>query len=328
MNVKHTIAPVLGLMIVAAADAPSQPASRTVARDTIPALFGEGILSTGDNEFSTAVSPDGSTIYWTISAPNVFVFPFVILMSTRTPRGWSAPRVAPFSGMGFSDADPAMSPDGRRIFFMSRRPSSNAPTGSGQRPDFAIWVFNVSTRTTERIDVVNSEKMDLFPSVTQDGTLYFTSDRDGGHGGADVYRSRFVNGDYSAPENIGPEVNSRYSESNVFVAMDESYVIFSSGGRPDSKGGADLYLSDRRRDGSWSTPRPLQYVNTEWDDYAPTVSPDGRLLYFTSRRPRVRTRQGPLLAYDELRQQLRSAGNGNADIYTIPFALAAGQVAP
>jgi Tol biopolymer transport system component len=114
----------------------------------------------------------------------------------------------------------------------------------------------------------------------------------------------------------------------VFIAPDESYVIFSGGSRPDSKGGADLYISDRRQDQTWSTPRPLRYVNTEWDDYAPTVSSDGRLLYFTSRRPRVRTSQEPRLGYDQLKERLRSAGNGNADIYTIPFALAAGQVAP
>jgi Tol biopolymer transport system component len=328
MLAKHVVASILGLMIVPVGNAVSQPAPRPVANDTIPVLFGEGIVSTGDNEFSTAMSPDGRTVYWTVSAPNVFVFPFVILTSTRTARGWSTPGVAPFSGTGFSDADPAMSPDGQKIFFMSRRPLRSTPVGTTQRPDFDIWVFDVSRRFTERVDAVNSEKMDLFPSVTLHGTLYFTSDRDGGHGGLDIYRSRLVDGRYTPPENIGPEVNSAYSESNVFVAPDESYVIFSGGGRPDSKGGADLYISNREQDGSWTTPRPLRYVNTEWDDYAPTVSPDGRLLYFTSRRPRVRTDRESQLVYDEVRLRLRSAGNGNADIYAIPFALAAGQVAP
>jgi Tol biopolymer transport system component len=328
MTIKPAIASILGLMIMPTANVASQSASRTLARDTIPALFGEGIVSTGDNEFSTAMSPDGRTVYWTVSAPNVFVFPFVILASTQMSGKWSAPHVAPFSGTGFSDADPAISPDGWKIFFMSRRPPNSAPAGAVQRPDFDIWVFDVSTKATERIDAVNSEKMDLFPSVTLDGTLYFTSDRDGGHGGLDIYRSRFVNGRYSAPENIGPEVNSTYSESNVFVAPDESYVIFSGSGRPGGRGGADLYISDRQRDGSWSAPRPLQYVNTEWDDYAPAVSLDGRLLYFTSRRPRVHAVPESQITYGQLRERLRSAGNGNADIYTIPFALAAGQVAP
>lgn len=292
------------------------------ASDTIPALFAEGVVSTGDNEFSTAVSADGRTVYWTVSAPNVFAFPFVILMATRTARGsWSAPRVAPFSGTGFGDADPAISPDGRKIFFMSRRPVS----GTAQRPDFDIWVFDNVSATTARVDEVNSDKMDLFPSVASNGTLYFTSDRDGGFGGADIYRSRLAGGRYAAPENLGPIVNSAHAESNVYVAPDESYVVFSGGGRPDSKGATDLYIAERSAEGAWSAPRPLRYVNTEWDDYAPTVSPDGRLLYFTSRRPRVRPARGAQLTYDEVRARLRSAGNGNADVYVIPFALAAGK---
>lgn len=291
------------------------------ARDTIPALFAEGIVSTGDNEFSTAFSRDGKTVYWTVSAPNVFVFPFVILTAMRTAYGWSMPRVAPFSGTGFSDADPAVPPDGRKVFFMSRRPV----TGTVQRPDFDIWAFDSISSTAMRVEEVNSEKMDLFPSITSDGTLYFASDRDGGFGSSDIYRSRFVNGRYTTPENIGPVVNSVHSESNVFVAPDESYLIFSGSGRPDSKGAADLYIAERTPDGMWSVPRPLRYVNTEWDDYAPTVSHDGTLLYFTSRRPRVTDSHGMRPTYDDVRARLRSAGNGNADVYVIPFELAAGR---
>jgi Tol biopolymer transport system component len=226
--------------------------------------------------------------------------------------------------MGFSDADPAVSPDGRRIFFMSRRPA----TGTIQRPDFDIWVFDNTTLRTERVEGVNSDKMDLFPSVTADGTLYFTSDRDGGLGGSDIYRARLVNGRYVTPENIGPVVNSVHSESNVFVAPDESYIVFSGSSRPDSKGATDLYIADRVADGNWNAPRPLRYVNSEWDDYAPTVSHDGMLLYFTSRRPRSTAARGALRTYEDVRQQVRGVGNGNADIYTIPFALAAGRTAP
>jgi Tol biopolymer transport system component len=325
---KYIAVLILGLIFTPTEHTAAQSARRASARDTIPMLFAEGIVSTGDNEFSTAVSPDGRTVYWTVSAPNVFVFPFVILTSTRTPNGWSTPRVAPFSGIGFSDADPAMSPDGRRIFFMSRRPAVGALAGGQQRADFNIWVFDLTTKGIASLDAVNSEKMDLFPSVTSDGTLYFTSDRDGGYGSSDIYRSHLVNGRYTSPENLGPVVNSTHSESNVFIARDESYVIFSGSGRPGNKGGADLYIAHRESSGAWNPPRPLKYVNSEWDDYAPTVSPDGQLLYFTSRRPRVPEKWRTQLVYEQIREHFRSAGNGNADIYTIPFALAAGRVAP
>jgi Tol biopolymer transport system component len=207
---------------------------------------------------------------------------------------------------------------------MSRRPAA----GAAQRPDFDIWVFDAGTSTTARVDEVSSDRMDLFPSVTADGTLYFVSDRDGGLGGGDIYRSRFVNGRYTAPENIGPVVNSVHAESNVFVAPDESYVVFSGGGRPDGKGATDLYIAERSAGDVWSAPRPLRYVNTEWDDYAPTVSHDGAVLYFSSRRPRVRAARGTRLSYEEVRARVRSAGNGNADVYTIPFDLAAGRATP
>jgi Tol biopolymer transport system component len=308
-----------------APEAAAQVRALSNPADTVPALFGEGILSTGDNEFSIAFSRDGQTVYWTVSAPNVFVFPFVILMATRTPTGWSTPRVAPFSGTGFSDADPAVSPDGRKVFFMSRREA----TGSVQRPDFDIWAYDSDGGTTERIDAVNTDKMELFPSVTASGTLYFTSDRAGGYGAGDIYRSLLVNGRYTAPGNIGPVVNSTYGESNVYVAPDESYLVFSSAGRPDNRGATDLYIAERSADGTWGKPRPLWYVNSEWDDYAPTVSHDGSTLYFTSRRPRTKpsARSAPL-TYEELRVRIRSAGNGNADIYEIPFMLASRRQLP
>jgi hypothetical protein len=69
----------------------------------------------------------------------------------------------------------------------------------------------------------------------------------------------------------------------VFVAPDERYIVFSGSGRPDAKRATDLYIADRVSDSTWNAPRPLKYVNSEWDDYAPTVSHDGMLLYFTSR---------------------------------------------
>jgi Tol biopolymer transport system component len=301
----------------------AQTPARGTADDTIPVLFGEGVLSTGDNEFSIAFSRDNRTVYWTVSAPNVFVIPFVILMSTRDQRGWETPQVAPFSGTGFSDADPATSRDGTKIYFMSRRPAD----GSAQKPDFDIWVYEDATQRLARIDEVNSESMDLFPSVTADGTLYFASDRDGGFGAADIYRSRFVNGRYLPPENIGGVVNSAQPEANVYVAPDESYLLFSASGRKDGKGGVDLYIAERSANGEWTAPRPLKYVNSEWDDYAPTVSHDGTVLYFTSRRPHLRPRPTARLTFDEVRARFRAPGNGNADIYSISFQLAASRTA-
>lgn len=61
-------------------------------------MFGEGVVSTADNEFSTTFTPDARTVFWTVSAPSVFEYPFAIVMSRRENGAWGEPKVAPFSG--------------------------------------------------------------------------------------------------------------------------------------------------------------------------------------------------------------------------------------
>lgn len=293
-------------------------AGHAASRTTEPHLFAPGVVSTGDNEFSTALTPDGRTVFWTVSAPDRLRHPFAILAAHRTADGWSDPEVVPFSGGPHSDADPFVSPDGSRLFFMSRRPLA----GEASRPDFDLWVVErTAAGWSEPVHLaspVNSDAQEIFPSVAASGTLYFVSDRPGGRGENDLYRARWSAGAYGPPENL-KDVNSELGESNVCVAPDESFLIFSSA-RPTGLGDSDLYLSFRRGAG-WSTPRNLgPAVNSDADDYAPALSPDGRDLYFSSRRTRFPARTpGERLTYAELRSRIRHAGNGNADVYVVPI---------
>ena len=82
-------------------------------------------------------------------------------------------------------------------------------------------------------------------------------------------------------ENLGPEVNSRYSEGGVFVASDESYLIFTVWDHPESKGESDLYLSIRDNDGSWGKAKNMgATINTQDNEGCPTVSPDGEFFFY------------------------------------------------
>jgi Tol biopolymer transport system component len=91
-----------------------------------------------------------------------------------------------------------------------------------------------------------------------------------------------VDGRWAQPENLGAPVNTAGREYDPFVAPDESYLIFASE-RPGGLGGADLYISVRRPDGSWGTPANLgPTVNSAASDYTPMLSPDGQYLFFTS----------------------------------------------
>jgi Tol biopolymer transport system component len=120
-------------------------------------------------------------------------------------------------------------------------------------------------------------------TATRDGTLYFSSDRDGGEGGLDLYRAPRVAGRYPAAYNLGPPVNTGDGDDLPFIAPDESYLIFASD-RPGGLGNRDLYVSFRV-DGRWTAPRNLgSPINSPaWDIY-PSVSPDGRYLFFTRRQ--------------------------------------------
>jgi hypothetical protein len=84
---------------------------------------------------------------------------------------------------------------------------------------------------------------------------------------------------------LGDAINSEHHDWDVFVAPDESYLIFASVGRPDGLGRGDLYKSIRRPDGSWSPAENMgDVINSDADEICPSVSPDGKYLFFTSNR--------------------------------------------
>jgi len=299
--------------------------TRSMVGDTLPELVAPGTLSTGADELGASFTPDGGTVYYTVKA-GAEGQRGVIVFRRRAPRGrWSAPRVASFSGR-YADYDPAVTPDGTRLFFVSSRPHGPAAGDDSTRRDFDVWVVerrpdggwgaprNVGTP-------VNGERDELFPSVTADGTLYFTScGRSDTRGRCDLYRAPLRDGRYAEVENLGDAVNTAASETDGFVTPDERLLVFAAYGRPDEVGRGDLYVSERR-DGHWSRARPLgARVNSVARDYAPTVSHDGAYLYFTSQRGFVDAPAARPLTYGELRDSLRAPRNGLGDLYRIPVA--------
>ena len=122
---------------------------------------------------------------------------------------------------------------------------------------------------------------------------------------------------------IDETLSARYGrpagELEPWISPDESYLVFSAGGRADGKGGLDLYIS-YRRNGVWSSARPLGHdINSPWFDFNPSVSPDGSTFFFTSARSRFVELPSRPMSYDELTRRLNGPGNGLGDIYSIPI---------
>jgi Tol biopolymer transport system component len=285
----------------------------------VPERFGLGVFTTEAWDFFVAFTPDQRTAYFG-RANGSFSY-FTILETQQRNGRWSPPETAPFSGR-WSDADPHVSPDGSKLFFISNRPL----TGDSVRADYDIWVVdrqpNGSWSAPRHLPApVNLDGVtEWSPSVASNGNLYFGAVRPGGKGGNDLYVARWNGTVYGEPENLGDSINTARGEVEPWIAPDESYMIFSGQNRTDGLGGFDLYVAERRG-GVWEKARILPPpINSVAGDFNQSVSPDGKWLYFSSTRSVFDTIPKRRLTYSEIQRRLTSSGNGLGDIYRVPMS--------
>ena len=296
-------------------------------------IFADGVVSTPDDESNGSFSPDGTEYYFTEFNPYTTAARWGLLCVARFRDGrWSAPESLPFSGRNL-DFSPRLSPDGTTLFFTSSRP---APGKTAHV--LRIWS---ASRTADgwgepRVlpAPVNApdEESNYSASVARDGTIYFASTRDGS-GRPHIYRARFAGGAYSEPEKLGPEINSDVSDDDPFVSPDERILVFASKGdgpptgkdRPETIAGGgvvyprgDLYASVSAGDGRWSPARHLAHgVNTFADESSPSLTPDGRYLFFTSERSPFSVPPERRMNAREIDAALGGTRNGHGNVFFV-----------
>jgi len=129
---------------------------------------------------------------------------------------------------------------------------------------------------------INTKANEVHACVTDDGkTLYFTSNREGGFGGYDIYKSEIdVHGEWGPPQNIGAKINSYLDEATPFISEDGKTLYFSSQGHFNI-GGFDIFKSTKKGD-SWSQPKNLGYpFNTTDDDIFFFPLKNGTVAYYS-----------------------------------------------
>jgi outer membrane protein OmpA-like peptidoglycan-associated protein/tetratricopeptide (TPR) repeat protein len=132
---------------------------------------------------------------------------------------------------------------------------------------------------------VNTAYFESSASATEDGsTLYFASERPGGSGKSDIYRSfKSTNGEWGPAENLGPEINTEYDEISSFIGADGKTLYFSSTGHK-GMGGYDIYKSVLEN-GKWSKPENMGYpINSTEDDLHFVKLKSKNHAYFSSIR--------------------------------------------
>ncbi len=231
------------------------------------------VLSTDQYESSPTFSPDGREMFFFRGDPT---FSRYRLFQSRCVSGaWSAADVPPFAAPeSVDEADPAFSPDGRRLYFVSSREDPRPR----DQADLDIWFVDRDGQgrwgKPERLpEPVNSPGAELLPRPQPDGSIVFGSDRADGRGGNDIYIAR-PEGKGWRVENVGPPVNTSANEYEAELSRDGRLMIVVA-----DRGDRSHLYPYRREHNAWVA-QPRIVPKLEVFQVGPLLSPRADRLLF------------------------------------------------
>ncbi len=283
-----------------------------VLPDTVPTLFAPGIVSTGMFTRDIAMPPSGDEICFSVVVGN-YSYSF-ILYSKLINGKWTKPEPLPFAASGkTAELEPAFSPDGNRLYFLSSRPDAEEETG-----DQDLWFVDKAGDGWENPvnlgSPVNTDGGEFFPSLTKDGYLYYTHN-DKGNPENEIWRCRVYADSFGNPEKLPANVNCGANRFNAYISPGHDYLILPVIGMPDAFDQVDYYIVFRNENDQWSKPLNLgEQINKDNSrGWSPYVSPDGKYFFFMSNK--CEDIPANELSYDRIRELYNSPGNGKSDIY-------------
>jgi hypothetical protein len=241
------------------------------------------IVNSSSIDAAPCISADGLSLYFFSLRPGGYGA-WDIWVTTRdtTDEEWGPPvNLGPIVNSSAEDAGPHISADGLSLYFCSTRPGGYA---GGD-----IWVTTRPTTHNPWGPPVNlgpsiNSSSNWGPSISADGlSLFFHSLRPGGSGGRDLWVTTraTVSDPWGEPFNLGPLVNSEAEDRAPRLSADGLSLFFDSD-RPGGYGLRDLCVSKRSTTNDpWEEPFNLgPIVNSSAEDAGPSISADGRTLYF------------------------------------------------
>ena len=246
-------------------------------------------------DFNPFISRDGLSLYFSSDRPGGFGG-FDIWVSQRPSVNdpWGEPQnLGPNVNTPSTENSPALSSDGRRLYFQSDRPGGFGNLDlyvSERRRKRDDLAWQAATNLGSNINTsFNENSASLFEDdETGTTTLYFNSNRPG-LGGNDIYASKLNDDDEQVtfePAILAPELSTPENDGSLVFRRDGLEVILAAN-RPGSIGGTDLWVRTRASTSDpWSPPVNLgPVVNTQFQENRPALSSKGTELYFGSNRP-------------------------------------------
>ncbi len=238
-------------------------------------------------EITPVVSADEKTMIFTSRRPNTTggtldvdgKYAEDIYISHKEGGKWSAPELISTNiNTDEHDAAVGISPDGHHLLLYR---NNHHGTGDIYRSDLEGDMWTIPEKLKDNI---NSKNFENSASIsTDENYIFFTSDREGGYGGEDIYVAFREDNHWGGPVNLGPEVNSEYDDDAPFIHPDGKTLYFSSKGH-SSMGGYDIFTCtfDKKTKKCFGRKNLGMPINTAADDIFFVWSPDGKRAYFSS----------------------------------------------
>ena len=247
-------------------------------------------VNSGDSQNNVSIAPNGLSLYFSSDRTGFGSLDLWVSQRPTLTAAWGTPQNLGATVNSSSNENlPALSPDGKTLFFSSSRPGGLGATDiymstrTNPNDDFG-WTAPVNLGA-----VINTADNELGAGYFEDpanGTaiLYFSSTRAGGLGDSDIYQStRNANGTFNAPTNVAA-LNSPSLDRGLHVRRD-GLEIFLASDRVGGLGGLDIWVATRASvSAPWNPPVNLAGINSSGIDQSPSLSTDGSILYFSSSR--------------------------------------------
>ncbi|KLT70321.1 OmpA family protein [Flavobacterium sp. ABG] len=218
------------------------PTKNSNSKEAVLQYFADE-LKTGMHESNAVFTKDGKTIYFTRNnskngkkRKNEQKISNLQIFKAELVEGkWTNVTALPFNSPNYSVEHPALSADEKVLYF-----SSDMPGTLGSFDIFSVNINKGAFDTPKNLGpVVNTNKREQFPFVSEDNKLYFSSDGHLGYGSLDVFVSEISGNDYSKPVNIGLPLNSNLDDFSFTISGTKEGYFASN--REGGKGSDDIY---------------------------------------------------------------------------------------